>query len=237
MSLLKRFVASRSFQKALGVTAAEYLRFVWKTNRLTIEPAEIYERIEADLPVIMAVWHGQHFLLPFAKRDEHHRAKVLISRHRDGEINAIAAERLGIGTIRGSGAHGGDFARKGGVTAFREILQALEENYSVALTADVPKVSRVAGLGIVMLASASGRPILPVAIANSRRIEFKSWDRTTLGLPFGRCGAVAGELIRVPKADADELETYRKQVEDGLNRAERRAYEIAEQRARETRRA
>ena len=43
------------------------------------------------------------------------RAKVLISRHRDGEINAVAAERLGIGTIRGSGTHGPDFAKKGGV--------------------------------------------------------------------------------------------------------------------------
>src|SRR6476661_2778147 len=136
MSLVKRFVASRVFQKAVGLTAAEYLRFVWKTNRVTIEPPEIYERVVPDLPVIIAMWHGQHFLMPFAKR-KGDRAKVLISRHRDGEINAIAAERLGVGAIRGSGSHGGDFARKGGVTAFKQILQALEENYSVALTADV----------------------------------------------------------------------------------------------------
>src|SRR5262249_5047027 len=35
---------------------------------------------------------------------------------------------------------------------------------------DVPKVSRVAGLGIIKLASATGRPIFPVALATSRRI-------------------------------------------------------------------
>jgi len=45
-------------------------------------------------------------MTPFIKTKESHRAKVLISRHRDGEFNAIAAERLGIGTIRGSGRYG-----------------------------------------------------------------------------------------------------------------------------------
>jgi len=227
MSLLKRVLASRSFQKAFGVAGAEYLRLVWKTNRLVLEPPEIYERMKSEFPIIIAMWHGQHFLMPFVRRPEH-RAKVLVSRHRDGEINAIAAERLGVGTIRGSGAHFGEFSRKGGVGAFMEMLAALEQGYSLALTADVPKVSRVAGLGIVMLARASGRPILPVAVVTSRRIELKNWDRTTIGLPFGRAAAVAGDLIRVPEVDGDALETYRKQVEEGINYVTRRSYEIVD---------
>ncbi|MGL1292518.1 DUF374 domain-containing protein, partial [Vibrio parahaemolyticus] len=70
----------------------------------------------------------------------------------------IAAERLGIGTIRGSGDHGGAFHRKGGVGAFREMVQALEDNWNVATTADVPKRARVVGLGVIMLARESGRP-------------------------------------------------------------------------------
>ena len=86
-----------------------------------IEPADIYERIEPELPVIFAFWHGQHFLTPFVK-PPHHRAKVLISRHRDGEINAIAATRLGVGPIRGSGDSRRRFHRKGGVAAFRTML-------------------------------------------------------------------------------------------------------------------
>ena len=38
MRLLKRLTASRWFQVAVGVLAAEYLRLVWKTNRFVIEP-------------------------------------------------------------------------------------------------------------------------------------------------------------------------------------------------------
>src|SRR5262245_55574503 len=163
MSLVKRVVGSRPFQRTAGFVAAEYLRLVWKTTRFTIEPSGIYERFERDAPVIIAMWHGQQFLIPFIKRDED-RAKVLISRHRDGEVNALAAERLGVGAIRGSGHLSGGFIGKGGVSAFKEMLSALEEGCNVALTADIPKVARVAGLGIVKLASASGRPIHPLAI-------------------------------------------------------------------------
>src|SRR5207245_232479 len=139
--------------------------------------------VEPDLPGILTMWNGQHFMMPFVKR-AHHRGKVLISRHRDGEINAIVAQRLGIEVIRGSGDPGGRFDRKGGVVAFREMLAALAEGYNIALTADVPKVARVAGLGIVTLARESGRPIFPVAVATSRRLELANWDRSAINLPF-----------------------------------------------------
>src|SRR5450631_3340270 len=146
MPLLKRIVTSATFQKAVGTAGAWYLRLVWHTNSRTYDPADIYDTVQT--PAIIAMWHGQHFLMPFLKRDDaEHRAKGLISRHRDGELNARAAERLGIGTIRGSGAHNGEFHRKGGATAFTEMLTALDEDYNVALTADVPKIARVAGLG------------------------------------------------------------------------------------------
>jgi hypothetical protein len=138
-------------------------------------------------------------------------------------------ERLGIGPIRGSGTHGGGFLGKGGVSAFKEMLSALEEGYNVALTADIPKVARVAGLGIVKLASASGRPIYPIAIATRRRLELNNWDRTAINLPFGRGAGVAGEPIRVP-ADADvaALESARHTLEASLNAATARAYALAD---------
>jgi lysophospholipid acyltransferase (LPLAT)-like uncharacterized protein len=175
------------------------------------------------------MWHGQHFMMPFVKRAEH-RVKSLISRHRDGEINAIAAERLGIESIRGSGDHGGAHLRKGGAAAFRQMLIALKQGYAVGLTADVPKVARVAGLGIVTLARVSGRPILPVAVATSRRVEFNNWDNSVLNLPFGRSAIVGGDLIRVPAVNAAILETFRKDVEDGLNKVTRRAYDLVDRR-------
>ena len=170
MSPLKRLTHSSAFQDAVGAAAAWYLRFVWRTSRVTLDPPDIYEQVQ--IPAIIAMWHGQHFMAPFIKRAElGHRAKVLISRHRDGEINARAALRLGIGTIRGSGAHNGEFYRKGGAAAFTEMLGALEEGYNIALTADVPKIARVAGFGVVKLAQHSGRPIYPVAIATARSMR------------------------------------------------------------------
>jgi lysophospholipid acyltransferase (LPLAT)-like uncharacterized protein len=95
----------------------------------------------------------------------------------------------------------------------------------MALTADVPKRSRVAGLGIIMLARESGRPIMPFAMATSRFIRLKNWDRTTISLPFGRGALVGGEPISVPSdADADMMETLRARLEATLNDATRRAY-------------
>src|SRR5436190_12897199 len=228
MMSFKRIARTRWVQKSVGVVAAEYLRLVYWTSRLRAEPADIYERVIPDLPVILAMWHGQHFMAPFIKRP-HLPAKTLISRHRDGEMNAVAAEWLGIETIRGSGDHGNGFHRKGGVSAYREMLQALADGYSVALTADVPKVSRVAGPGIVRLARDSGRPIYPVAIASSLRVEFDNWDRSTMNLPFSKLVGVVGEPVRVAAtADDQALDAARAAVETTLNGATARAYALAD---------
>ncbi|MDB5636143.1 MAG: hypothetical protein JWP51_1051 [Bradyrhizobium sp.] len=223
--LIRNVLRSSWVQHAVGFLAAEFLRLVWLTNKFSFDPPNVHQRVEPQLPAIFAFWHGQHFMTPFIKTKDSHLAKVLISLHRDGEFNAIAAERLGIGTIRGSGDHGSAFHRKGGVGAFREMVRALEDGYNIALTADVPKRSRVAGLGIIMLARESGRPIMPFAMATSRFIRLKNWDRTTINLPFGR-GALVGieEIYVPPDADAEVMEKLRARLEAYLNEVTRRAY-------------
>jgi lysophospholipid acyltransferase (LPLAT)-like uncharacterized protein len=229
MGGLKRLGRSRLVQTITGVAAAEYLRLVWFTSRRVLEPADIYEQMHPQLPVIIAMWHGQHFLVPFIRRD--YPAKVLVSRHRDGEMNAIAAQRLGVGTIRGSGDASGRFDLKGGVGAFQTMLGTLQEGCSVALTADVPKIARVVGPGIIKLAQLSGRPILPAAVTTSRRKVLRNWDRTTINLPFGRLAMVAGETVTVPSdADGATLQRCRAALEASLNRATARAYELADRR-------
>jgi lysophospholipid acyltransferase (LPLAT)-like uncharacterized protein len=223
--LLRDLLRSSWVQRAVGFLAAEFLRLVWLTNRFSFDPPDVYAIVEPQMPVILAFWHGQHFMTPFIKRNPSYRGKVLISRHRDGEFNAVAAERLGIGTIRGSGDHGSAFHRKGGVGAFKEMVRAMADNYNVALTADVPKRSRVAGLGIIMLARETGRPIMPFAMVTSRFIRLNNWDRTTINLPFGRGALVGGEIISAPAdADAETMERLRAQLEATLNDATRRAY-------------
>ena len=194
-----------------------------------MEPADPYQLYDREQPLILAMWHGQHFMMPFFRRA--YRFKVLISRHSDGEINAIAAERLGVSAVRGSGDHGGRFHVKGGVSAFRGMTELLADGWNMALTADVPKVSRVAGLGIIKLASESRRPIIPVALATSRRIILNNWDRSEVNLPFSRGAMVVGEPIRVPAAaDADALEQARGALERALNAGTERAHALVDRR-------
>jgi lysophospholipid acyltransferase (LPLAT)-like uncharacterized protein len=229
MKLWRRIGRQPWAKTAIGVAAAEYVRFVGKTTRLTLEPPDIWDRAEADMPVISTFWHGQHLLTINANKPSY-KVKALASRHHDGEVNAIAAERLGIGIIRGSGNRAGGFMQKGGAAAFQALLDALNEGYSVALSADVPKVSRIAGLGIIKLAQMSGRPIYAIAIATHWRIVLDNWDRTTINLPFSRGAGVVPEPLRVA-ADADDaaLEAARQELENRLNAATRRAYEIVDQ--------
>jgi lysophospholipid acyltransferase (LPLAT)-like uncharacterized protein len=89
------------------------------------------------------------------------------------------------------------------------MLTALAEGYNVALTADVPKVARIAGLGIIKLARFSGRPIYPVAVATSRRIVLDNWDHSAINLPFGRVAIVSSDPVRPTDADDTMMEQCR----------------------------
>ena len=111
------------------------------------------------------------------------------------------------------------------------MVRTLQDGCNVALTADVPKVSRVAGAGIVKLAQVSGRPVYPVAVATSGRITLASWDRSVVNLPFSRGAIVAGEPIRVATSDTDAIETARIKLEQGLNAATERAYALVDRRS------
>ena len=226
MGVLKRITRGKAAREAAGYLAARYLGLVRRTNRFVLDPPDAYDRIGPMMPVIAAMWHGQHLMVHFAKRRED-RAASLVSRSADGEINAVALRHLGVRAIRGSGARGRDPRLKGGATALREMLRALDGGEMVVLTADVPKIARVCGEGIVTLAQLSGRPIVPVAVVTSRRMDFSSWDKASIGLPFGRGAMVLGDPIPVPRdADAQALEALRRQVERELDAVHARAYAL-----------
>jgi lysophospholipid acyltransferase (LPLAT)-like uncharacterized protein len=109
------------------------------------------------------------------------------------------------------------------------MLATLEDGCTVALTADVPKIARVTGIGIIKLASASGRPIYPLAIATRRRIELNTWDRTSVHLPFTSGAGVVGQPVRVPpNADPAVLESARLALQASLDGATARAYALAD---------
>lgn len=221
------FLKSPFVQKLVGRMLAGYLKLVRRTNRFVIDPPDIYDRVRPELPLIIAMWHGQHIMIPFARPDWM-PASSLVSRHGDGGINAAALEALGIGAIRGSGATGLRKVReKGGASAFLSMVRALRDGTTMVLTADIPKTARIAGRGIVELARVSGRPIHPCAVVTSRRIDVDSWDKASIGLPFGRGAIVVGEAIHVAReADEAAIEAARLAVEAGLDAVHQRAYAL-----------
>lgn len=223
--MLKKIGRSEFVLSLVGWLAAGYFRLVRATTRFTVERPVAPDAMEQNLPVIVAMWHGQHFMIPFAWPKDA-RGCALVSRSGDGEFNARVLERLGIEPVRGSGGSGDSdkIRKRGGVAALREMLRRLETGCSVALTADVPKIARVAGDGIVTLARMSGRPIYPIAVLTRRRYDFRSWDQASLSLPFGPGAMVYGAPIHVARdATPEECEAARKAVEAGLDAAHARA--------------
>ena len=173
------------------------------------------------------MWHGQHLMLSFSWPDAIARVAALISRSRDGGMQAAALRRLGVIPVRGSGGARRPRSAQGRrAGAASDCCAQLEDGATVAMTADVPKSRASRAWGSSRSARLSGRPILPMAVVASRRIDFKSWDRASIGLPFGRGAIVIGDPIRVP-ADADDDGDgggAAARSQDGLDAVHARAY-------------
>ena len=204
--------------RVLGAIIAAYITLVRRTNQLDVVDLNAAHKIRFSLPCIVVTWHGQQMLTHMAL-PEGQPVAVLASRHRDGALVKSASQWLGLDTVLGSGSHDpAKIRRKGGVGAFLGLLRCLRNGRSVVLTADVPKVARVAGPGVIALAKASGRPIYAVATHFSRRIELNNWNRTIIPIPFGHCVLVVSQPLYVPGRATPEIsELCRRRLEITLN--------------------
>ena len=189
-----------------------YIRFVYATNRWTVEGGEIPLRLRAEgRSFVLAFWHGRLLMIPMAWQ-QLAPMHMLISTHRDGRIIADAVAYFGVNSIAGS-------SRRGGTSALREMLKRLEAGDCVGITPDGPSgPAMTASTGIVSLARLAGVPIVPVVFAASRRRVLATWDRFHLALPFGRATFLWGEPIRIDR-DLDEqgIEEARRLVENRMN--------------------
>jgi lysophospholipid acyltransferase (LPLAT)-like uncharacterized protein len=223
---------SRFVKNVVASLFAQFVRLIRLTNRVVDGSAQFSGGAYAQFePSIIALWHGQHLLTP-AYYPKGRPLVAMVSRSADAELNALMIEKFGIEAVRGSG--GRESAKhldKGGAKALIALKKSLVAGKNVAMIADIPHgTPRDAGLGIVLLARLSGRPILPAAIATSRRkVLERSWDKTTINLPFGRSSIVVGAPVFVP-ANADEAEMERKRLEvtASLNAATAEAYRLVD---------
>ena len=124
--MARRVGRSQWAQEAIGFLLATYLRFVQRTSRFTTVPEDLDLFIKGELPLIAAMWHGQHLMTPLARPRTMDRLAVLISRHEDAGAQALAAERLDITPVRGSGGPADRVYYKGGASAMRELMRQLE---------------------------------------------------------------------------------------------------------------
>jgi lysophospholipid acyltransferase (LPLAT)-like uncharacterized protein len=202
----KRLGRNRAIQSVAGNALAGYLWLVDRTAR-KVDTDLDHERedLSDHLPAIFTFWHGEHFMIALASPEDWNM-HVMISRSADGTMNAIAAEKLGIKTIRGAGDPKKRGNQKGGARAFLQFVKVLSEGNSVSLTADVPKVAREVSPGLIKLARKTGRPIVPAFYLTSPRITLSSWDRASVALPFTK-GAI-GTTTPIYVSDDEPDDAY-----------------------------
>lgn len=229
---IRKPLARSQFVKSATTSAlVQFVRLVGRTNRIVAGKLELRSEYGDLEPAIIALWHGQHLMTPVIYPSKRPLV-AMVSRSADAELNAQVIEKFGIETVRGSGGRDNQsHMDKGGAKALITLKKALDAGKNVCMIADIPHgTPRDAGPGIILLAKLSGRPIVPAAVATSRRkVLDKTWDKTTINLPFGRCGIAVSDPVWVDKkADESEIEAARQALTVALNEATERAYRLAD---------
>jgi lysophospholipid acyltransferase (LPLAT)-like uncharacterized protein len=141
---------------------------------------------------------------------------VMISQSRDGEYAARTARLLGFNSVRGS-------TTQGGTEALRAIISRIKRGENGGMLADGPQgPARVAKIGSIIMARSAGVPLLPLTWGGDRCWSFNSWDRYVVPKPFARVVIYIAEPVWVPRnAKGEELEVYRRLLEERLNEGTR----------------
>jgi lysophospholipid acyltransferase (LPLAT)-like uncharacterized protein len=150
-------------------------------------------------------------LLPLLWYHRNQGIAVVISEHRDGEIIAQIAERLGYATVRGSSSRGGSRALIG-------LMRALESGLDGAVTPDGPRgPAHVFAPGAAIASQRTGVPLLPIRASAARAWRLKSWDRFLVPKPFATVRVTYGALTPVTAASAREAAEQAPQLQAVLD--------------------
>jgi len=190
------------------------------TWRWRIDGLNHYDAVTAGgRQPIIAFWHGRILPVTLCFRDR--GIVVITSQNFDGEWIARIIHRFGYGTARGSSS-------RGGARALVQLRRDLGGGRAVAFPLDGPRgPARVAQPGAVWLAGATGHPLLPIHLEASHAWTMKSWDRTQVPKPFARVSMAMEAPIYVESLADDVLAAAAAALNDSLDRAERRAKDLA----------
>ena len=196
----------KRFEKKLKVTVAPFfmsviIRFLSFSLKITEHnPESVRQFWRNEKSVIVAFWHGRLLMVaPIFIRHRKRNAYALVSHHNDGEIITRCVRRLGYDTIRGS-------TSKGGFSALRKMIRALNDGSDLVIAPDGPRGPRgKAQRGVIDLARLSGAPIIPLAFSSSKKKVLKTWDAFIVPIPFSKGVYVWGDPFFV---DHDANEEY-----------------------------
>jgi len=192
---------------------------VFRTSRIGfVDRAYEDDCLAGGRHIIFAGLHEGMMMLPYHFRDRTDGV-VMVSGSRDGDIIADTVERFGLRAVRGS-------SRRGGRHALDAMIDAVRQgDVSAGVIVDGPRgPARVAKPGAVLLARASGLPIVPGTWWARPLIRVGSWDRTIVPLPFSRIAfAFAEPLFVPPDADPDAVEAARAELTRRLDIARAKA--------------
>lgn len=127
------------------------------------------------------------------------KVRVMSSDSFDGEYTGRIMQRFGFVKIRGSSTR---FA----VRALLGMRRELEQGWVVAFTLDGPRGPRhVVKPGPVLLAAATGVPMVVVHIALTDAWVLNTWDKLMIPKPFSR-GLMRVSRCMIVPAKADEVQ-------------------------------
>ena len=116
-----------------------YVLFVYKTSTINLKNRKNIESLfKKNESFIYAFWHDQLLMCPLTWQSEF-EIKVLISKHRDGDIIAKLISNLGFKAIRGSTHKSGKTKNKGGLLSARQMIKSLKKVFQLVFHLTVLK--------------------------------------------------------------------------------------------------
>ena len=224
---MRRILAWPVIQGALAWLIWAYVTCVIATMRWDYENRSVVDAaVAGEGGVIALLWHGRIAQCLACRPLLRSKPRcVLVSLSRDGAFIALAAERLGIPTIRGSSGKDDNILGKGGAGAFRQAVRALREGAVVVITPDGPRgPGEVMATGVAQLALNAQAPVVLMGLAARPSVRLRSWDRGEIPLPFARGHLVVdGPLFAPPGMGAAHAEGIRLEWQARLQAAQQRA--------------
>lgn len=212
--MLRRLLRSHAVTVLVGWVGAGLIRLLARTWRVAVDGED--PRGSGD-PFVGALWHRGFLIAAGVFRDS--GLAVPVSQSRDGERIAAVLRGLGFADPpRGSSSRG---ARQ----LLVQLIRRARGGESLAILPDGPRgPAREVKPGVVAVARAAGRPVVPVGLSARPAVRVGSWDRALVPIPFARVRVVVGEPIRVPeRAGNDELVARGLALQKELDRLTARA--------------